>query len=247
MRQIFRFEKSIKICDVVIDKIYRWAVAIDSFWLCKILRLKINIIGNPPSNKTDSILVISNHHSWFDIFVLHFVVVSNGPLLKFLVKKALVYVPIIGWICLALNFPRLNRSRDKEQRKMDYDSVASATKEVNQSPMTLLNFVEGTRFTPKKKALQESPYNYLLKPKSGGLKIMMQNLPNTQIIDITLVYPNDKISFWDCLSGQLTSIDVYVDSYARPETEHVNEWLSDLWLHKDSRIALTRNLEAKNL
>ena len=185
--------------------------------------------------------MISNHRSWFDIFILHFIITTNGPIIKFLVKKALVYIPIIGWICLALRFPRLNRSKDKSQRKIDYNSVASATSEIRQGTLALLNFVEGTRFTASKKAKQQSPFDHLLKPRSGGLKIMMENLPNTQILDITLAYPNDQINFWDCLSGQVTSIDVYIDSYGPPKIEEINGWLSELWHHKDKRIALSRN------
>ncbi|MFT5208954.1 MAG: 1-acyl-sn-glycerol-3-phosphate acyltransferase [Flavobacterium sp.] len=240
IRQVFPLGYIIKACDFLIDKIYRWAVDIDTFWLTSILGLKINVIGEPPKVKTDSLLVISNHRSWFDIFILHFIITTNGPVVKFLVKKALVYIPIIGWICLALKFPRLNRSSDKAQRKIDYNSVASATSEIKQGALALLNFVEGTRFTQSKKADQKSPFDHLLKPRSGGLKIMMENLPNTQILDITLAYPDDQINFWDCLSGKVTSIDVHIDTYIPPETEKINEWLSGLWQHKDKQIALSR-------
>jgi len=226
----------------LIDRIYRAAVKIDTFWLESILGLNIEISGHSPSNRNEKLLVISNHQSWFDIFILQSAVTGKGPLLKFLVKRALVYVPVIGWICLALNFPLLNRSPDKVKRRLDYDSVASAAIQLRESPVALLNFVEGTRFTEKKKAEQNSPYEVLLKPRSGGLKIMMDNLPEAKILDITLIYPNDQLSFWQCLSGRLKTIKVHINEHHMNEFVDINNELEALWRSKDQRIIQSRAL-----
>jgi hypothetical protein len=36
-----------------------------------------------------------------------------------------------------------------------------------------MNFVEGTRFTNDKHKQQSSPYNHLLRPKSGGIAFVL--------------------------------------------------------------------------
>ena len=52
-------------------------------------------------------------------------------------------------------------SRDLERTKM-------ACEKFKDFPVTILNFLEGTRFTTEKKIKQNSPYTNLLKPKVGG-------------------------------------------------------------------------------
>ena len=228
-------------CDYLSEFIYRGAVFVDSFWLTKVLGIKIDVVGPLPIDKKEKLLVISNHHSWFDIFLLQHIVSTQGPILKFLVKRALVYVPIIGWICLALRFPLLNRSSDKEKRKSDYKSVQSATMALQETPVALLNFVEGTRFTPQKRLKQDSAFEVLLNPRSGGLKIMIEGLPEASILDVTLAYPSDNQSFWQCLSGNLKKIDVHIERHSIKEIDDLNQWLNDIWQEKEQRILLSRN------
>ena len=43
-------------------------------------------------------------------------------------------------------------------------------------PFTLLNYLEGTRFTQEKHDQQQSPYTHLLKPKAGGLALAISIL-----------------------------------------------------------------------
>ena len=143
-------------CNFCTDWCYRTAVTINAWLLEGILGLKINIIGELPTGRQQRMLVISNHRSWFDILALQTVITPRGPIIKFLIKKELIYVPVVGWICLALNFPRLTRGQQPGGREKDFDSVTSAVMELDNSPFALLNFIEGTRFTTAKRDSNKS-------------------------------------------------------------------------------------------
>ena len=54
-------------------------------------------------------LVNCNHRSWVDIFVLQRVLNRRIPLLKFFLKRELIWVPVIGLAWWALDFPFMQR------------------------------------------------------------------------------------------------------------------------------------------
>lgn len=75
-----------------------------------------------------------------------------------------------------------------------------------------MSFAEGTRFTTVKHADQQSPYQHLLQPKSGGLGMALSTIGElfTGLVDVTLVYPNGTPSFVDAMSGRLGNVVVVV-------------------------------------
>ena len=91
----------------MIEFCYRAAAMINSSWMTKVIGVNFNIKGTLPVRST--LIIIANHQTWFDIPILQHVVTGQGPVLKFLIKRELIWLPIVGWICFALNFPRLNR------------------------------------------------------------------------------------------------------------------------------------------
>ncbi|MFT5793611.1 MAG: 1-acyl-sn-glycerol-3-phosphate acyltransferase [Saprospiraceae bacterium] len=219
-------------CDFCTDQCYRSAVAVNSWLLEGALGMQINIIGDLPKGRLQRMLVISNHRSWFDIIALQTVIVPHGPIIKFLIKKELIYVPVVGWICLALNFPRLTRGQQPGGREKDFDSVTSAVMELDNSPFALLNFIEGTRFTPAKRDSNNSRYQHLLNPKTGGFRIMLNNLPHADIVDVTLIYPCE-MNFWECLSGRLKRLDVHVSCSKADDITDIKQWINARWDEKE--------------
>lgn len=219
-----------------LDRIYHAAVRFHSFWITRVLGVDIIVHGDEPRDPAEQLIVLSNHRSWFDILVLHKLVTNRGPIVKFLIKKELIYVPVVGWLCLALNFPRLNRGKSDDGRARDYQTVLDAAESLNNEPGALLNFAEGTRFTPAKHSAQGSEYEHLLKPRSGGLRIMLGALPGARVLDCTLAYPDDRLGFWQCLGGDLRVIEVWLDSIPADEIGDVNTWLTERWRLKDERI-----------
>jgi 1-acyl-sn-glycerol-3-phosphate acyltransferase len=202
-------------------------------------------------------LLISNHQSWADIVILEKVFVRKSPMLKFFLKKELRWVPLVGTSCWVLNFPFMQRhskaaiERNPHLRKQDLETTKKACSLFQATPTTLINFVEGTRFTPQKHDLQQSPFQYLLKPKAGGTAFALAAMNGTlkELIDVTIIYHGKNVSAWDFACGKINKITVkfnvtpitsdLIGDYHDDEKfrEHFQKWLNDLWVKKDKLIA----------
>ena len=231
------------------DGMYRIAVAIDDAWLRGVLGIDWT---RPPLglDRGNTYVVLANHASWSDILLLQSVLVRDGPVLKFLVKRSLMWVPIFGVIFWAFDFPRLRRrARSGEdeivRRRRDLDALRSACEVVRERPAALMVFAEGTRFTPEKRLDQDSPYRHLLEPRVGGLAALLEGLEGDieAVLDVTIVYPR-PVSFWSFLAGALATVEVDVERIepdALPtEREALVDWLAERWRQKDARIEAAR-------
>ncbi len=221
-----------RFCDLTLEWIYKCAVRINSFWLIRMMGIKVETEGRLPDHPAPIILV--NHQSWFDIPLLHHVVTGQGPILKFLIKRELLWLPIVGWLCYALNFPALHRGQGKRARKKDYESIQAFSSTLNNERGGLLIYAEGTRFTPLKKAQQKSPYEHLLTPKAGGLKIALAAVTDdTPVVDLTLVYVGGETNFWRCMHGATRHIRVHIKHFRAGDIKDPNAWLAERWTEKD--------------
>ncbi|MFH7829142.1 acyltransferase [Kluyvera chengduensis] len=219
--------------------------------------LKWDIEGLETLNKKNWYLLISNHHSWADIVVLCVIFRKHIPMNKYFLKQQLAWVPFMGLACWALDMPfmrRYSRSyliRHPERRGKDVETTRRSCEKFRAHPTTIVNFVEGSRFTPEKRLQTRSPYQNLLPPKAAGIAMAL-NVLGTQfdkLLDVTLCYPeNDKTPFYDMLSGKLTRIVVRVNLRPiAPEMhgDYVGDknfkrrfqlWLNALWEEKDHQI-----------
>lgn len=232
--------------------IYRAAVVVDDWWLGRVMGIR----WNHPQLELDrgrSYLVLANHSSWSDVLLIQSVIVGQGPLIKFLAKRELVFVPILGLVFWAFDFPLLRRrsrsgENDADRRLADGEAIREACRVVMKSPAALMNFVEGTRFTEEKREVTGSPYRHLLRPRVGGFLTLAEALEGRvdALIDLTLVYPRPT-SFWCFLSGQLAEIEIRaskVDVKTLPRTpEAAREWLDRRWAEKDAAIESARAAE----
>ena len=225
--------KSIRhLSHVAVEYSYRATAWLNSIWMLKVVGLQIDVDGDLPDHPAP--IVISNHQSWMDIPVLHHVITGQGPILKFLIKRQLIWVPVIGWILYALNFPRLHRGAGDGARKKDFDAIASFTSSLTSEGGALMIFAEGTRFTEEKRLSQRSPYVHLLIPRPGGLKITLDAVgPDTPIVDATIIYHGDT-NFWHCLHGSTKHISVVFKTYQAAEVQDVREWLTERWREKEA-------------
>ncbi|MCM2280925.1 MAG: acyltransferase [Bdellovibrionaceae bacterium] len=234
-------------------------IAINCLGLAWLHRIEWRVSGLEtvvPADSTGakSYLVIANHRSWVDIVVLQKIFNRRIPFLRFFLKSQLLYVPILGGAWWALDFPFMKRhsrevlARHPEKRAEDYESVRRAGKRFRGTPVSVLNFLEGTRWTAEKQAAQGSPYRYLLPPKAGGLAFVMEAMGDQfdAILDVTIHYSQATVSLWDLLSGQIRRIDVHVRSIPVPQDlfsgryledalvrDRVQTWVRSLWLEKD--------------
>ena len=225
-------------CSFLVKRIYRAAVQLDSFWMQRVVG--IELVVNGPATIDQSPVVICNHQSWFDIPLVQEVISGNGPIVRFLIKREIAWVPIIGWICLAMNFPRLRRSQNSQTRQSDFSIIQQASKNHADDSGALLIFPEGTRFTEAKKAQQQAPYQRLLKPKAGGLKVIKNHFDkNASLIDITINYHQAGVKIWNCLHGNPRKITITLDHYRLAEIDDIESWLNHRWQEKD-RLLLAK-------
>lgn len=218
------------------ETLYRIGVGINSFWMVRVIGLRMDIRGELPDHPSPVIVV--NHQTWFDIPVLHHVITGNGPILKFLIKRNLVWVPIVGWLCYALNFPRLYRGAGEAAREKDYAAIQSASGSLKRERGALLIFAEGTRFTDAKHERQQSPFRHLLLPRPGGLRIALQDVPpETPVIDTTIDYGGGETRFWWCLHGANRQIKVTFETFTATDIADTREWLMSRWERKDARLS----------
>jgi 1-acyl-sn-glycerol-3-phosphate acyltransferase len=132
-----------------------------------------------------------------------------------------------------------------------------ACEKFKELPVTVVNYLEGTRYTPAKQAQQGSPYQYLLKPKAGGVAFVLAALGEQldAVLDVTVVYPGERIpGFWDLISGQVPKVIVDIQTRALDPAlwqgdyendaefrQYVQTWVTRLWEEKDARIARIRS------
>jgi 1-acyl-sn-glycerol-3-phosphate acyltransferase len=228
-----------------------------------ITKINVSIKADQPLDPDRWYVVISNHQGWSDILVLQDTFLRRIPPLKFFVKRQLIWIPFLGFAMWLLGFPYVRRysrealARDPGLRRHDQQSTQRASETFKHHPTSVLNFMEGTRFTEAKHAQQQSKYRNLLMPKVGGFGYVVSALGHRihQIVDVTIIYPNGTPSFWEFISGECREVRVEVSSRPvpatlleeRPElTESariaLHSWVDDLWSHKDRRIDELRNL-----
>lgn len=226
----------------MVGVVYRLAVKIDAFWISRVLGVKLEVADNlqilGSLSPADSLVVICNHQSWFDIFLLQTLISRSGPILKFVIKTELLWVPVLGSVCLTLNFPRLSRKSDARSRAKDLRNVELASLRLEEELGGLLIFPEGTRFSEEKRRLGHSPHQLLLAPRPGGLTVIQQSMPAaTGILDISIRYDLGDANCWRCMSGVVDAVQVKVESFQMREVNNVPDWLNQRWSVKDAWLA----------
>jgi 1-acyl-sn-glycerol-3-phosphate acyltransferase len=247
-------ERSVRIAE-------RW-IAFNSALIDRYTRTRWRI-DLPPELRLDrSYLVLSNHQSWVDIPVLQYVFNRRIPFLRFFLKSELIWVPFLGPAWWALDFPFMKRySREQLERRpelagTDVDATRRACEKFREIPVAVMNFVEGTRFTPEKHAARASPFHNLLRPKAGGVAFVLDAMGGSlqAILDVTVVYPNGRPTLLDLLADRVREVRVHVQELPIPADavggdyegdpvfrETFQTWMNGLWQAKDARVAALRD------
>ncbi|MDH3440949.1 MAG: acyltransferase [Gammaproteobacteria bacterium] len=210
-------------------------------------------------------LVLANHQTWVDIIALQTVLNRQIPFLKFFIKQELVWFPFLGLAWWAMDMPFMKRysksylAAHPEKKGRDLEATRRACVKFRDAPTTVINFVEGTRFTEEKRTALGSPYDHLLKPKAGGVALAMTSMGEMfdAILDVTIVYPDGPIAFWDMVCGEFGH--VIIDIEKRPVEEWLckgdyendrefrkrfHQWLANCWEEKDEKIGRVKSASA---
>ncbi len=233
-------------------------IACNGGWMALTQRTVWDVAGLDGLDRRGWYLVNCNHQSWVDILVLQRLLTGRIPLLKFFLKRQLLWVPLMGLAWWALDFPFMYRHREEdlsrhpERRRQDQEATRLACRKFALIPTSVMNFCEGTRFTRRKHEQQGSPYRYLLRPKAGGIALALNVMGGRfrAILDVTIVYPDGAPDFWQFLCGRMSCVRVRArtlpvpldlaqgDYAADPELRQAFQlWLQRIWLDKDEQIA----------
>lgn len=205
--------------------------------------------------------VISNHQSWVDILVLFYTFADRTPFLKYFLKQELIWIPFMGMGMYALDFPFMKRyshntlEKHPELKGKDIETTRRSCEKFQETPVAIVNFLEGTRFTKGKQQQQKSPYQNLLKPKAGGMAFTLSALGSQMrcLLNVTIVYPEGTPTFVDFCSGKVNHIIVRVREHDIPADtfscdyesdpvfrEKFQQWTTEIWTQKDHEITQLR-------
>lgn len=247
----------------------RWVVAAANSWVLinrAVYRSFYPVdwkLDLPPGlDPAKSYLLICNHQSWIDIILLVEVFYQRAPFPRFFLKRELLWVPAIGLGCWALDMPFMHRySRDDIRRNpalkgRDLEETRKSCERFRDIPVTVVNFVEGTRFTPAKSQAFGTPFRHLLRPKSAGLRVALDAMGDQfdGILDVSIAYrPTTGRIVWSFLRGDQNQLRVKAELLpvpkellARTDEEtpeyraRFQSWINQRWMAKDAWLAEQR-------
>ena len=232
-------------------------VAVNTFIQRLFTPVEIDCEGLNQLSTKEWYLVLSNHQSWVDILVLQRVFSGRIPFLKFFLKKELIWVPLLGLAWWALEFPFMKRysreflAKHPHLRGKDIETTRLACEKFKVKPVSVMNFVEGTRFTKRKHDKQGSNFKSLLNPRAGGIAFALNAMGEhfTYILDVSIYYPDGVPTFWQYVSGTIKRVKVSVKIL--PVEQHLigdyfndmefknrfQHWVNNLWLDKDRELS----------
>jgi 1-acyl-sn-glycerol-3-phosphate acyltransferase len=232
-------------------------IGVNDFTLQLFSRIDWDVHGKEGLMHGANYLVVSNHQSWVDIPVLQRTFNKEIPFLRFFLKQELIRVPILGLAWWALDFPFMKRYSKEfleahpELEGKDLETTRRACEKFRDAPVSVMNFVEGTRFTERKHDQQHSPFAHLLRPKAGGVAFVINAMSDilSAIVDVTIVYPGGRPTFMDLLAGRVRQVRVFIRELPIPPElrggdytadpayrERFQHWISELWDDKDALI-----------
>lgn len=232
----------------------RW-VAVNDWIFDALLDVEWDIEGVDGLRRDGHYLIISNHVSWVDIFALFRAFHMKAPLMRFFLKRVLFWFPFAGQAAWALEFPFMRRytpeylERHPEKRGRDLETTRIACQRYRTIPVSILNFVEGTRFTREKAEDQSSPYRHLLRPRIGGISFVLASLGDQldAMYDVTIVYPHPEVTMIEFASNQVRRIVMRARrieiprefctpaiTEPGPTRDRFKEWMDGIWRDKDA-------------
>jgi len=257
VKAVFRTRPVRRWCDWWLMRIAESWIGVNSWMIDHLADTRIEVEGMLEPSRQGHLLVLCNHQSWVDIPVLQKLFNRRLPLLRFFLKSQLIWVPLLGLAWWALDFPFMKRyskqvlARRPELAGRDIEATRRACAKFRDIPVAIMNFVEGTRFTPDKHKAQQSPYRHLLKPRSGGIAFVFDALGDSidTIVDVTIAYPGFDRSppdLPDLFANRIREIRVSIRTLEVPEfvraldyqndpddRERFQVWVNELWQQKD--------------
>ena len=244
--------------DAVLRRLAEGWIQCNSLLLDLVHEIEWDVRGDDGLRHAGSYLISCNHQTWADIPILQRIFNRRIPFIRFFLKQELIRVPLLGLAWWFLDYPFMKRysretlEKHPELRGKDLESTRKACEKFRRAPVSILNFLEGSRFTAAKQAHQGAAYRNLLRPKAGGMAFVLDAMGDSlqSLLDVTIVYPDGAPDFWEFLAGRLDRVIVHVEEKTIPQDllggdylgdsafrERFQAWVDELWKQKDERIA----------
>ncbi|KKW80130.1 acyltransferase [Acinetobacter sp. Ag2] len=254
------FKKSKKVDETNINITNSW-LAVNNWLIDHVLpetQWDISVDDNLDLNMQGRYLMTCNHQSWVDTTVNQYFGLTRMPLTRFFTKWELIFIPFVGQAFKILGFPMMKRhskaqiTKNPELKYRDLEEARKACEQLLSQPFTLLNYLEGTRFTQQKHDQQHSPFTHLLKPKAGGLALALSILGDQidALVDMTIVYPDGAPGYGEFWLGEVPRIAVNMRKIEIPDwvpggnyeddaeyRQRFQNWVDALWAEKDQLIS----------
>ncbi len=246
-----------RVCNPLLSGIAESWIGVNSRLIGLFTQTRFVVTGDVQLHRDGHYLVLANHQSWVDIPVLQKMFNRRIPLLRFFLKSQLFWIPLMGLAWWALDFPFMKRyTREQIEKRpelagRDIEATRRACDKFRSIPVSVMNFVEGTRFTDAKHAAQQSPYRHLLRPKAGGVAFVLNAMGEglQAILDVTVVYPAGRPSFGDLFADRIPEVRIDVRERPIPREladgdyqndaafrERFQQWMNALWADKEATI-----------
>jgi 1-acyl-sn-glycerol-3-phosphate acyltransferase len=242
-----------KMANTILNFLVTTWISVNSLILGFTKNIRWNLSGLENLTMKKNYLVLSNHQSWSDILILQKLLNRKVPMLRFFIKQSLIWVPVLGLAWWALDYPFMKRHTKAEIARKphlagkDVEATRKACEKYKTIPVSVMNFVEGSRFTEKKRVEGQSRYKNLLNPRSGGTGFVLTSMGDylSDILNVTIKYGENRRSFWGFLSGRVKEITVVVETIPvtvelkgdfhsdQEYRERFINWLNNLWQEKD--------------
>jgi 1-acyl-sn-glycerol-3-phosphate acyltransferase len=246
------------------DLMTRWIMIVGEAWIACNARIfalrnstKWDVRGLEGLSRGNWYLVIANHQTWVDIVAMQTALNRRIPFLKFFIKQELIWFPFLGLAWWAMDMPFMKRysksylAKHPEKKGQDLEATRRACEKFRNTPTSVINFIEGTRFTEEKKIKRQSTFENLLPPRAGGVALALTSMGDMfdAVLDVTIVYPNGVANFWGMMCGEFEH--VVIDIVRRPVEEWLHtgdyqndrefrrrfhQWLTQIWEEKDRKI-----------
>jgi 1-acyl-sn-glycerol-3-phosphate acyltransferase len=243
-------------CSYILDNCATAWISINTIVESIFHPIRIHVTGDQSFSEQEWYMVIANHQSWVDILVLQRVFNRKIPFLKFFLKQELIFVPVLGLAWWALDFPFMRRYSTSQLRKnpklkgKDIEITRKACEKFKTKPVSVMNFVEGTRFSVAKHDKQGSAFQHLLKPKAGGMAFALSAMGEhiNKLVNVTIYYPDIVPTYWQYICGALSEVQVDIKITDIPQSMRgdylkdrefkieFQEQLNQLWIKKDQLL-----------
>jgi 1-acyl-sn-glycerol-3-phosphate acyltransferase len=211
-------------------------------------RIKMVFSGDPLPLRENA-MVFANHQQMVDPLALLSLARRQNRIgdLKWFAKKQIKYAPGIGWGLRFLDCLFLQRNWESDRKMVERTFSKFIVEDI---PLWLIAFSEGTRITPEKLA-QSQAYatkqglqvpRYTLVPRTKGFVAAVTALRShfKAVYDVTIGYPEGIPKLGQYMKGYVHEIHFHVRRFPidmLPPEEGLSAWLVERFQEKDLLMA----------